>query len=148
MLIGIDASRAFQKERTGIEEYSYQVIKHLRDNLKDDSSSAKFSESKQVILYCNPAVNDCPDFKLPKNWKVKFLRAPLFWTQVRLSLEMLFRPVDVLFIPAHTVPVIYLLKQLSLFMAWNTNFVLKLILFLKDYICAGQLGILVAGRKK
>jgi len=107
MLIGIDASRAFQKERTGIEEYSYQVIKHLRDNLKDDSSSAKFSESKQVILYCNPAVNDCPDFKLPKNWKVKFLRAPLFWTQVRLSLEMLFRPVDVLFIPAHTVPVIY-----------------------------------------
>ena len=34
MIIGIDASRAFQKKKTGIEEYSYQVIKHLRDFLK------------------------------------------------------------------------------------------------------------------
>jgi glycosyltransferase involved in cell wall biosynthesis len=97
MKIGIDASRAFQKNRTGIEEYSYQVIKHLRDHLRD----------QQVILYCNPAINTEPDFDLPENWKVKFLRAPIFWTQARLSLEMLFRPVDVLFVPAHTVPLIH-----------------------------------------
>ena len=97
MLIGIDASRAFQKNKTGIEEYSYQVIKHLRDILKDS----------EVILYCNPEVNIRPDFDLPKNWKIKNLRTPIFWTQVRLSLEMIFHPVDVLFVPAHTVPLIH-----------------------------------------
>ena len=42
-----------------------------------------------------------------ENWKMKFLRAPIFWTQARLSLEMLFHPVDVLFVPAHTVPLIH-----------------------------------------
>ncbi len=97
MIIGIDASRAFQKNRTGIEEYAYQVIKHLRDFLNKD----------QVILYCNPAINIRPDFELPKNWRIKNLRAPIFWTQARLSLEMIFHPVDTLFIPAHTVPLIH-----------------------------------------
>ncbi len=97
MTIGIDASRAFQKNKTGIEEYSYQVIKLLRDFFKGD----------QVILYCNPAINIKPDFSFPENWQVKNLRAPIFWTQARLSLEMLFHPVDVLFVPAHTVPLIH-----------------------------------------
>ncbi|MCX6766256.1 MAG: glycosyltransferase family 1 protein [Candidatus Moranbacteria bacterium] len=99
MTIGIDASRAFVKTKTGIEEYAYRVIKHLRDCLGDRS----------VVLYLDPRVNEKKyiDFKLPENWEVKFLRAPIFWTQARLSLEMLFRPVDVLFIPAHTVPLIH-----------------------------------------
>jgi len=99
MIIGIDASRAFVKTKTGIEEYSYRVIKHLRDCMG----------GQQVILFLDPRVNklDYIDFELPKNWKVKFLRAPIFWTQVRLSLEMLFHPVDVLFVPAHTVPLIH-----------------------------------------
>jgi glycosyltransferase involved in cell wall biosynthesis len=97
MKIGIDASRAFQKQKTGIEEYSYQVIKHLRDFLKDD----------EVILFCNPAINIKPDFDLPKNWRIRNLNAPIFWTQIRLSLEMLFHPINVLFVPAHTVPLIH-----------------------------------------
>ncbi|MFZ1720259.1 MAG: glycosyltransferase family 1 protein [Candidatus Moraniibacteriota bacterium] len=95
MLIGIDASRAFLPERTGIEEYSYQVIKHLRDSLSEES----------VFLYIRPEQE--VDFELPKNWQVKRLWAPRFWTQFRLSWEMLFHPVDVLFIPAHTVPLIH-----------------------------------------
>lgn len=99
MIIGIDASRAFVKNKTGIEEYSYQVIKHLRD----------YMENQQVVLYLDPRVNkkEYVDFDLPKNWEIKFLRAPIFWTQVRLSLEMLFHPVDTLFVPAHTVPLIH-----------------------------------------
>ena len=99
MTIGIDASRAFVKTKTGIEEYAYRVIKHLRDCLGD----------QPVVLYLDSRVNEKKyiDFELPQNWKVKFLRAPIFWTQARLSLEMLFRPVDVLFVPAHTVPLIH-----------------------------------------
>ncbi len=94
MLVGIDASRAFQKKRTGIEEYSYQVIKHLRDYLQNE----------EVVLYCNPEVNTKPDFELPANWRMKNIRAPFFWTQFRLSVELLLHPVDVLFVPAHVVP--------------------------------------------
>ncbi len=95
MIIGIDASRAFLPERTGIEEYSYQAIKHLRDSLSEES----------VFLYIRP--EQTVDFELPKHWTVKRLWGPRLWTQGRLSLEMLLHPVDVLFIPAHTVPLIH-----------------------------------------
>jgi len=95
MIIGIDASRAFIQNRTGIEEYSYQVIKNLMDVLKDH----------QVVLYVRK--NQKADFELPNNWKVKVIRWSYLWTQIGLSLELLFHPIDALFIPAHTVPLIH-----------------------------------------
>ena len=95
MKIGIDASRAFLKRRTGIEEYSYQVIKHLRNELSYE----------EVILYMRP--EQSPDFEIPSTWRIRQLWAPRLWTQMRLSLEMLFHPPDVLFVPAHTVPLIH-----------------------------------------
>lgn len=95
MKIGIDASRAFLNERTGIEEYSYQVIKHLRDKLN----------GHQVVLYLRK--NQEVDFDLPHGWSAKKINCPRLWTQVGLSWEMLFRPVDALFVPAHTVPFIH-----------------------------------------
>ncbi len=95
MKIGIDASRAFIKRRTGIEEYSYQIIKHLRDKL----------DGHQVILYVRK--NQKVDFDLPENWKIKVIKWPRLWTQVGLSLEMLFHPANVLCVPAHTVPIIH-----------------------------------------
>jgi len=94
MLIGLDGSRAFLKERTGIEEYSYQVIKNLRENLK----------SAQVFLYIRS--DQKIDFTLPDNWKIKIINWPYLWTQIGLSIELFFHPVDVLFIPAHIVPAI------------------------------------------
>jgi len=98
MKIGIDASRAFIKERTGIEEYSYQVIKSLVNKL----------DEHEVILYMRSGQSavsaDCP---LPENWKIKVIKWPYFWTQIGLSLEMLLHPVDTLFIPAHVVPIIH-----------------------------------------
>lgn len=108
MQIGIDASRAFLKRRTGIEEYAYQTIKHLRDELPADS---------EVILYVRKKCSyshgrgymSVPeiDFELPKNWRVRAIWAPRFWTQIGLSLEMLLHTPDVLFVPAHTVPLIH-----------------------------------------
>jgi glycosyltransferase involved in cell wall biosynthesis len=95
MLIAVDGSRAFLKRRTGIEEYSYQTIRHLRGELKD----------ARVVLYVR--ADQSVDFELPANWQVKKLWAPRFWTQVRLSLQMLFDRPDVLFVPAHTVPLIH-----------------------------------------
>lgn len=107
MRIGIDASRAFLQRRTGIEEYSYQVIRHLRTRLSDEPVTLyvrkKISFRDGRIQSILPEI----DFELPEKWQVKGLWAPRFWTQVRLSLEMLFSPPDVLFVPAHTVPLIH-----------------------------------------
>ncbi len=106
--IGIDASRAFLKKRTGIEEYSYQVIKHLRDALPSDANVTLYVRKKLEIGNWKLEIRTQDiDFQLPSNWTVRALWAPRLWTQVRLSLEMLLHPVDVLFIPAHTVPVIH-----------------------------------------
>jgi glycosyltransferase involved in cell wall biosynthesis len=102
MTIGIDASRAFLKKKTGIEEYSFQVLKHLRDKLSDE----------KVVLYLRPE-SLSPEkygFEIPKKWKVKVLAWPRLWTQVGLALELLFNPVDTLFIPAHIVPYSYVTK--------------------------------------
>ncbi len=100
MLIGIDASRAFIKQRTGIEEYSYQVIKHLVG-----TGHCPVPTGTAVVLYTRK--NQKIDFDLPENWKIKIINFPYLWTQIGLSLELLFHPVDVLFVPAHTVPFIH-----------------------------------------
>ena len=95
MFIGIDASRAFVQNRTGIEEYSYQVIKNLTGKIN----------GHQVVLYVRK--NQKIDFDIPNNWNVKVIKWPYLWTQIGLSLEILFHPVDVLFIPAHIIPIIH-----------------------------------------
>ncbi|HWQ60050.1 MAG TPA: glycosyltransferase family 1 protein [Candidatus Fimivivens sp.] len=99
MVIGIDASRAFLRNRTGIEEYAHQVIAYLRGPLRDE----------RVVLYVRGGQSS--DFELPESWELRRLRAPRFWTHIRLSLEMLLHPPDVLFVPAHTVPLIHARKS-------------------------------------
>lgn len=104
--IGLDGSRAFLKYRTGIEEYSYQVIKHLRDYLTESQvrlyvrKKLRFRQGRLIFVY--PEI----DFSLPPNWELCGIWAPRFWTQLGLSLQMLFRPVETLFVPAHTLPLI------------------------------------------
>ena len=99
MIIGIDGSRAFLQQRTGIEEYSYQVIKGLIKEIPSDVQVRLYIQKKKQPVQI--------DFLLPKNWEVRELWAPRFWTQGRLSLEMLCCPPDTLFIPAHTVPLVH-----------------------------------------
>ncbi len=100
MKIGIDGSRAFLKQRTGIEEYSYQIIKNLRGKLFQH----------QIILYLRK--NQKIDFSLPKNWQIKKIKFPIFWTQIGLSLIMIFQKVEILFVPAHTLPFIHPKKSI------------------------------------
>src|SRR5574343_1303790 len=99
MRIGIDASRAFLSERTGIEEYSYQVIKQLRDILAPEDEVFLYVRKKLVVkdwrvTMSTPSI----DFELPAHWRVLDIWAPRFWTQLGLSLEMLFCRPAVLFI--------------------------------------------------
>lgn len=108
MIIGLDGSRAFLKYRTGIEEYSYQVIKHLRSELPQEAEVRVYVRKKLAFENGRITVKvPVVDFSFPKNWTLVGLWAPRFWTQIRFSLEMLFHPADRLLIPAHTVPVIH-----------------------------------------
>ena len=134
MTIGVDASRAFLSKRTGIEEYSYQVIKHLRNELAgeqvvlyvrevthkqrtiDNEQRATNNEQQTTNNKQRKANNEqratekrvlsvgSCSLSVPSGWKVKKLWGPRLWTQGRLALEMFFHPPDVLFVPAHTVP--------------------------------------------
>lgn len=97
MTIGIIASAAFKKNRTGVEEYTYQLIKHL--------AMLPESQEHQFFLYNKKRGRKKEDF--PENFVIKPLPAPFFWTQGRLSLEMLFNKPDVLFAPGHILPIFH-----------------------------------------
>jgi len=112
MKIGIDASRAFLENRTGIEEYSYQVIKNLADILHDQEVVLYMRNHKEAKPPIGGLASEVLGFELPKSWKIKVIKWPFFWTQAGLSLEMFFHPVEVLFIPAHTVPIVHAKKTI------------------------------------
>ncbi len=97
MKIAIDASRAFLHERTGIEEYSYQLIKHLRTPLK----------KQKVVLYVRHGTEENIDFSLPQTWRVRALRSIRLWTYARLSIALIFQRPEKLLIPGHIVPPIH-----------------------------------------
>lgn len=97
MLIGIDASRANKKFKTGVEWYSYHLIEELK----------KIDRINHYFLYTNKPLS-APLNICPENFEERLLKWPLprLWTLGRLSLEMAFsrnKP-DVLFVPAHTLP--------------------------------------------
>jgi glycosyltransferase involved in cell wall biosynthesis len=101
MVIGIEAERANNPVKTGVEHYAKQLILHL----------AKLDQTNQYILYLRTKP-EAWFFDLPKNFIVKVIPFPIFWTQLRISWEMLVHPVDILFIPASTLPIIHPRKSL------------------------------------
>lgn len=122
MLIGIDASRANYKHKSGVEWYAYYLIRHL----------ARIDKNNEYILYADkPLTGGLSDLTKPDyapyadicnspggwqeiksphgNFRAKILKWPFpyLWTQARLSLEMAVWHPDVLFIPSHTLPLIH-----------------------------------------
>jgi glycosyltransferase involved in cell wall biosynthesis len=96
MIIGIEAERANTTQKTGVEHYAKQLILNL----------AKLDPINRYILYLR-TTPEAWFLNLPKNFEVKVIPFPIFWTQLRISWEMLFYPVDVLFIPASALPIIH-----------------------------------------
>lgn len=95
MKIGIDASKISIRQKTGTENYSYNLIKSL----------IELDKSNDYLLYLR---EDPPEFvKGRSNVSYKKIPLPRLWTQAGLASEAMFSPPDVLFIPAHTMPVLH-----------------------------------------
>lgn len=104
MLIGYDASRAFIKEKTGTETYSFQLLKALLD-LDSSRSFRIYARSELPITNYQLLINaKCQ--MLNDKCELVFINWPYLWTQGGLALETWKNPPDVLFIPAHVVPLL------------------------------------------
>jgi glycosyltransferase involved in cell wall biosynthesis len=132
MIIGVDASRANRIHKTGTEWYSYYLIRWL----------AKLDNKNEYILYSDKPLKgglldlsteeyhiqqkedleikyDKKGFQIIKspynNFKVKVLKWPFryFWTLGRLSIEMIFKKPDILFVPSHTLPIFLPKKSIA-----------------------------------
>ncbi|HEU4325107.1 MAG TPA: glycosyltransferase family 1 protein [Roseiflexaceae bacterium] len=92
MHIGIDASRVAVEARTGTEHYTYELLGAL----------ARRDRRNRYTLYCNRLPAQLPP--LGPNMALRPIPLARLWTHARLSAELLARPPDVLFVPAHVVP--------------------------------------------
>ena len=93
MTIGIEAERANLPSPTGVERYAAELIRNL----------ARLDSKNAYVLYFRTKPQEW-FLHLPKNFSVKIIPFPKFWTQLRISWEMITHPVDILFIPASALP--------------------------------------------
>src|SRR3989304_9756293 len=119
MLIGFDASRAFVEPATGTENYSLNLLRavsridrkntyrvYLRGwdiedikNIQDIKDIKARSLNNLNNLNFLNYLNNLPNFQLVP------IRPRRFWTQIGLAWETWKNPVDLLFVPAHTLPI-------------------------------------------
>ncbi len=94
-LVGIDASRSVTSQPTGTELYSRHLIEALLDRAPDQ-------------YFFRLYFNQPPQSKIgnPKS-KIQVIPFPRLWTHLRLSAEMVMHRPDLLFVPAHVLPVIH-----------------------------------------
>lgn len=95
MVIGFDGSRSFVKDKTGTENYAFQLLKQL----------AQIDKTNEYIIYLRPG-NEYEKKEWPDNFEFKLLNYPRLWTQLGLALQSFIDKLDVLFVPSHTLPLI------------------------------------------
>ncbi|MGD2049534.1 MAG: glycosyltransferase, partial [Chloroflexota bacterium] len=95
MVIGVDASRAVTKQRTGTEAYAYFLIRELIPLAAEQNC--------RLRLYFNQAP---PPALFPQADHVEQVNIPFprLWTHVRLGWELARRPPEVFYTPAHVIP--------------------------------------------
>ncbi|MFA6429546.1 MAG: glycosyltransferase family 1 protein [Patescibacteria group bacterium] len=97
MIIGIEASRANRREKTGVEWYSFHVIQEMKKLAGSEDHSWLLYTNEPLAMGLERGSAHWHERRL--TWPPKYL-----WTQVRLSYEMMTRPPEVLFVPAHVLP--------------------------------------------
>lgn len=124
MIIGFDASRAFLNNKTGTENYSYQLLTHLaridsKNNyivyLHPNSVIARNLDDSRMTKQSSTNEKDCHGrLRRPRNDKEKWpgnfefitIPYPRLWTQFGLAQQTFKDKLDVLFVPSHTLPLI------------------------------------------
>ncbi len=89
--IGIDASRMAMARRTGTEQYTTHLLEAMVP-----------LEQERLVLYFNRPLTPRP--KWLAGATVREIPFPRLWTHLRLSWEMVRRPPELLFVPAHVLP--------------------------------------------
>lgn len=95
MLIGIDASRSVAPERTGTEAYAYFLIQAAIPLAAERGHRLR-------LYYDQPPPPHL--FRNSNHVQHVVIPFPRLWTHVRLAWELLKRPPDVFFTPAHVIP--------------------------------------------
>ncbi len=103
MRIGIDASRAFVPNRTGTEEYSWRIIKHIL--------ALPEARKHTWVLYTRGVIPSEVEGSLrlagaAVGMTIRRINMPFLWTQVGLAGRTWLDGLDVLWVPAHTLPVL------------------------------------------
>jgi len=121
MRIAIDASRANTANRTGVEEYVFQICKYANRpagrhgmqipplaGIPSSGGIGKYPDAELVLYTREPLI---PELKavIGDHVTVKVLKwlPKRLWTQMRLSWEMLVHPPNILFVPGHVFPIIH-----------------------------------------
>ncbi len=95
--IGLDASRAARAHRTGTETYSLELIKALA------KLPALRQQQHHLRLY-TPHPPQHPDWPTASYVETRVIPWPRLWTHLRLATELRQHPPDILFVPAHVLP--------------------------------------------
>lgn len=96
MVIGIDCSRAFGVDRTGTENYSYHIISHM--------VRLPTTARHKLVLFTRPNVA-IPDWLGMRPVEVVTIGRDRLWTQLGLAKATWETKLDVLWVPAHTLPI-------------------------------------------
>lgn len=92
--IGIDASRAAKAHRTGTETYSLELMKAL----------VKIAPSHYCFRLYTPHPPQHSDWPNLAHFETQVMPWPRLWTHIRLAVELQQNPPDLLFVPAHVLP--------------------------------------------
>ncbi|MHB8646112.1 MAG: glycosyltransferase family 4 protein [Thermomicrobiales bacterium] len=96
LIIAVDASRTLPTFRTGTEQYSVFLLRALM---------ARDTPHRWLLYAPGPPPDDLSP--LPPRWEWRTIPFPRLWTHLRLSAAMARHRPDVLFVPAHVVPVVH-----------------------------------------
>ena len=104
-IIGIDASRAVSDAPTGTEAYSAHLIRALAPRLASTHTlRLYYRETPPFAL--DTRGSGPQTLGLEAAVETRVIPFPRLWTHLRLSWEMVRHPPDLLFVPAHVLPVV------------------------------------------
>lgn len=101
MTIGIDISPACRKQKTGIEWYAWHITKGLLAHPRNSMRYRLYADGMPDTSFLGA------DVRILK-WPTRY-----FWSEMRLSAEMIISKPDVLFVPSRALPLVLPKKSVT-----------------------------------